>query len=158
MVETSTNNNTGLTTIVLKPNNSASWQFNMAILGAIAFILLCISSYFAMLGLWLILPFAGLEIIVLYICIYLRLRANNSTEVISFDKTTVIVERGYYHAEKSWRYQRLWTRVFVKQPAFRGHPKRVYIRSHGKELELGSFLNKQDKEVLIKDLKNMVYA
>ena len=158
MVETSINENTGLVTIVLKPNNSASWQFNMVILGALTFILFAISSYFAFLGLWLIFPFAGLEIIVLFICIYLRVRANNNTEVITFDKTTVIVERGSYQAEKSWKYNRLWTKIFVKKPAIRGYPKQIYIRSHGKELELGSFLNKQDKEILIKDLKSTIYA
>ncbi len=158
MVETSINENTGLTTIVLKPNNSASWQFNMLILGSLAFILFFISAYYALLGLWLFFPFSGLEIFVLFTCLYLRARANNSTEIITFDQTTVVVERGRYHAEKSWKYHRLWTKIFVKQPTIRGYPKRIYIRSHGKELELGSFLNKQDKEILIKDLKNIIYA
>lgn len=157
MVETCIDKNTGLATIVLKPNNSASWRLNMVILGALAFALLCISSYFAFLGLWLIFPFAGLEIIVLFICLYLRVRANNSTEVITFDKTTVVVERGYYQAEQSWKYHRLWTKFFIKKPVIRGHPMQIFIRSHGKELELGSFLNKQDKEILIKDLKNIAY-
>jgi uncharacterized membrane protein len=157
MIKTSTNN-TGLKTIVLKPNNSASWQFNMAILGFVAFVLISASSYFAYHGLWLIFPFAGLEILVLFICIYLRLRANHNTEVITVDKSTVVVERGVYQPEKSWKYHRMWTKIFVKQPVFRGHPKRIFICSHGKQLELGSFLNKQDKEILIKDLKDAVYV
>jgi len=158
MVETSINENTGLTTIVLKPNNSASWQFNMLIFGCLTLILFSISIYFATLGLWLIFPFAGLEVIVLFVCMYLRVRANNSKEIITFDETTVVVERGYYHAEKSWKYHRMLTKVFVKQPVIRGYPKQIYIRSHGKELELGSFLNKQDKDILINNLKDIMYA
>jgi uncharacterized membrane protein len=143
---------------VLKPNNSASWQFNMVLFGCVTLILFCISGYYASLGLWLVFPFAGLEVIVLFTCLYLRVRANNSKEVITFDDTTVIVERGYKYAEKSWKYHRLLTKVFVKQPTIRGYPKQIFIRSHGKQLELGSFLNKKDKDILIKNLTNIMYA
>ena len=86
------------------------------------------------------------------------MRANTKTEIITFDNDKVLIERGCYHAEKSWEYHRMWAKIFVKKPATRGYPKQVFIRSHGKELELGSFLNKEDKEILIKDLKNVVYA
>ncbi len=86
------------------------------------------------------------------------MRSNITTEVITFDECNVLIERGRYHSEKSWQYHRMWAKIFVKKPTLRGHPKKIFIRSHGKELELGSFLNKKDKEVLIKDLKNIVYT
>ncbi len=158
MVETSINENTGLAVIVLRPNNSASWKFNMQIVASLAFIAFCISTYLALQGLWVVFPFAGLEIGFLFICLYLRLRANSSTEVITFDENTVVVERGHYHAEKTWKYHRMWAKIFVKKPDTRSYPKQVFIRSHGKELELGAFLNKKDKEILIKDLKHIIYA
>ena len=158
MVETSINENTGLATIVLRPNNSASWQFNMRIVASLAFIAFCISSYFALHGLWLIFPFTGLGIGFLTICLYLRLQANANTEIITFNQTSVTIERGCYHAEKSWKYHRLWAKIFVKKPIGYGYPKQVFIRSHGKELELGSFLNKKDKDRLIKELKDVIYA
>ncbi|NOQ87636.1 MAG: DUF2244 domain-containing protein [Gammaproteobacteria bacterium] len=158
MVETRINENTGSTIIILKPNNSSSWQFNMQIVASLALIAFFISSYLALHGLWLVIPFAVLEIGFVFICFYLRMRANIKTEVITFDENTVLVERGGYHAEKSWKYHRIWTKIFVKKPATPGYPKQIFIRSHGKELELGSFLNKKDKEILIKDLKTAVYA
>ena len=158
MVETSINENTGSSTIVLKPNNSSSWQFNMKIVASLAFIAFFISGYLALRGLWLVIPFTSLTIGFLFICLYLRMRDNIKTEVITFDEDTVLVERGSYHAEKTWKYHRLWTKIFVKKPTTRGYPKQIFIRSHGKELELGSFLNKKDKEILIKDLKTAVYA
>ena len=158
MVKTSTDLNTGRSTIVLRPNNSASWQFNLIIVSSLAFITFCIAIFYALQGLWLIFPFAGLEISGLFICLYLRLRANSKTEVITFDDTTVIVERGHEHAEQSWKYHRMWAKIFVQRPIARGHQKQVFIRSHGKQLELGSFLNKHDKDALIKDLKTVVYT
>ncbi len=158
MVETRINENSGLATIILKPNNSSSWQFNMRIVASLALIAFFISSYLALHGLWLIFPFTILEIGFVFICLYLRMHANIKTEVITFDENTVRVERGSYHAEDTWKYHRLWTKIFVKEPTTRGYPKQVFIRSYGKELELGSFLNKKDKEILIKDLKTVVYA
>lgn len=158
MVETRINQKSGSATIVLKPNNSASWLFNIKIVASLTLIAIFISSYYALYGLWLILPFTGLSVFFLLLCLYLRVRANINTEVITFDENTVLVERGCYHAEKSWRYHRLWTKIFVKKPATRGYPKQIFIRSYGKELELGSFLNKADKEKLIQELKNVVYA
>lgn len=158
MVKTSTDVNTGRSTIVLRPNNSASWQFNLIIVSSLAFIAFCISTFYALQGLWLIFPLAALEISFLLFCLYLRQRANNKTEIITFDETTVIVERGYHYAEQSWKYHRIWTKIFIERPSPRSHQKQVFIRSHGKQLELGSFLNKQDKDILIKDLKTVVYA
>ncbi len=158
MIQTCFNEATRAATIILKPNNSASWQFNMVVVSSLAFIAFCISAFFAVQGLWLIFPFSGLEISVLIYCLYVRLKANIETEVITFDDHTVLVERGYHYAEQRWQYNRAWAKIFVQPPLFRGHPKRVYIRSHGKQLELGAFLNKRDKEKLIRDLKHVVYA
>ncbi len=158
MIETSINESDKLATIILRPNNSASWKSNMQIVASLAFIAFCISTYFALQGLWLIFPFAGLEVGFLFFCLYLRKRANIDTEVITFDETSVLIEHGSYHAEESWKYHRLWAKIFVKKPLRRGYPKQVFIRSHGKELELGVFLNKKDKERLIKDLKQIVYG
>lgn len=158
MVETRINKSDGSARIVLRPNNSASWPGNMKIVGSLALLAVYISSIYALQGLWLIFPFTGLSVAILAVCLYLRMRANINTEVITIDKTTVLVERGCYHAERAWKYHRLWSKFFVKEPDVRGFPKQVFIRSHGKELELGSFLNKKDKEILIKELKNVVYA
>ena len=158
MVETSTDTDTGLSTIVLRPNNSSSWQFNMVIVSSLAFIAFCISTFFALQGIWLVFIFAGLEVSALLICLYLRLRANIRIEVITFDEDTVIIERGRYHAEKSWKYHRLWTKILVKRPGTYGRQKQIFIRSHGKELELGSFLNKQDKDILVQNLKSVIYT
>lgn len=158
MVETNIDEEHHLTTIVLRPNNSSSWRFNVTIVVSLAIIAFFIASYFALQGLWLVFPFAALEISFLFICLYLRMRANIKTEIITFDEDTVLIERGRYQAEKTWKYYRMWAKFFVKEPITRGHPKQIFIRSHGEELELGSFLNKQDKEILIKDLKHVVYT
>jgi uncharacterized membrane protein len=158
MVRAEIDQNTGTGTIVLSPNNSASWRFNMMFIASQAVIASVIAILFLLDGLWLILPFSGLEILALFSGLYLVVRNNFTTEVLTFKDHVLTVERGHSIIENSWEYQRLWTKIFVRDPAFRGHPRKIVIRSHGKELEINAFLNKSDKEVLIKKLKRIIYC
>jgi len=157
MVYSEFNPQTGNGYIVLKPNNSATWRFNMMIVASLAFIGLLISTFFLLQGLWLIAPFSGLEVLALLGCLYLCARSNIQTEVIKFSPDKVIIEQGRTFAEKSWEYHRSWAKIFVRKPRLRGYPDQVVIRSHGKELELGSFLNKDDKQALVNKLRKIIY-
>lgn len=158
MVKTELNPDNGNIQFVLTPNNSASWQFNIMIWASLALIAMFISTIFLLRGLWLILPFSGLELLAVYVGLYLVIRKNSRIEIIKFSDDKVTIEKGHNYCEQIWEYQRYWSKIFIKQPAYRGHPKHIFIRSHGKELELGEFLNKSDKEKLIKKLKKAVYA
>jgi len=124
---------------------------------SLAFIATLISTFFLLQGLWLIAPFSGLEVLALLGCLYLCARSSIQTEVIKFKPDTVIIEQGRTFAERSWEYHRSWAKIFVRKPRHRGHPDQVVIRSHGKELELGSFLNKEDKARLVKKLRKIIY-
>ena len=157
MVYSEFNPETGNGYIVLKPNNSGTWRFNMMIVISLAFIGLLISTFFLLQGLWLIAPFSGLEVLALLACLYLCARSNIQTEVIKFSPDKVIIEQGRTFAEKSWEYHRTWAKIFVRKPRHRGHPEQIVIRSHGKELELGSFLNNDDKETLVRKLRKIIY-
>ncbi|MGB5583865.1 MAG: DUF2244 domain-containing protein, partial [Gammaproteobacteria bacterium] len=65
MVYSEFNPDTGNGYIVLRPNNSATWRFNMLVVASLALIGLLISTFFLLQGLWLIAPFSGLEVLLL---------------------------------------------------------------------------------------------
>jgi uncharacterized membrane protein len=157
MVYSEFNPDTGNGIIVLRPNNSATWRFNILVVTSLALIAALISTFFLLQGLWLIAPFSGLEVLALLGCLYLCARSNIQTEVIKFKPDKVIIEQGRTFAEKSWEYHRSWAKIFVRKPRLKGRPDRVVIRSHGRELELGSFLNQGDKETLVKKLRIIIY-
>lgn len=157
MVYSDFNPDTGIGYIVLKPNNSATWRFNMLVVASLALLALLISTFFLLQGLWMIAPFSGLELLALLGCLYLCARSNIQTEVIKFSPDKVVIEQGRTFAEKSWEYHRSWAKIFVKKPRHRGHPEQVVIRSHGREVELGSFLNKDDKQALVNKLRKIIY-
>ena len=107
-------------------------------------------------GAWVILPFSGIEILALTIALYVLARRNARQEVITVDKDQVIIERGITSPAENWRYQRLWSSFHVEKPAGTWSSPIISIRSHGKHLELGTFLNRRDKIKLINTLKYIV--
>ena len=157
MIYSDINPDTGTGRIVLKPNNSASWRFNVMLVVVIGIFQLIISSIFLLQGLWLIMPLYGIELLVLFVCLYICAHANLQAEVITFTDDKVVIEQGRRYAEKSWEYYRPWIRLFIKKPRHEHQPPTVLIKAHGKETELGSFLNKDDKDTLVAKLRKVIY-
>ena len=140
--------------IVLKPNQSMSWHENKFFLITLTFISISISSGFLMLGAWMIFPFAGLELLALYITVIYFLNHQKRCEVIIFNDDTVVIELGKTCAEQSFEYSRHWSKFHVSMNQDRNIPT-VWIRSHGHETELGSFLGQEDKIELIQILREI---
>lgn len=140
--------------IMLRPNLSLSWNQNARFLVVIFIALLGISVYFSSLLGWLILPYSGLEFLLLAACLYLFFRRNNYQEVIRFSKHRLVIERGNSKPEKTWVYQRQWSKFHIHERGIYQSPK-VCLVSHGKELELGAFLSYDEKLRFIESLKQI---
>ncbi|RMG33425.1 MAG: DUF2244 domain-containing protein, partial [Gammaproteobacteria bacterium] len=71
--------------IVIRPDRSLTWGQSLAFLGVMAVTLGLISLGFATLGYWLVLPFAGLELVVLAACSWRVAKCGMRCEVILLD-------------------------------------------------------------------------
>lgn len=144
--------------IILQPNASWTWRANLLLLYTLMAVSFTIAIAFMLDGAWLILPYSGVEMISVGLAIYFCVRRCNLQEVITVSEHEVLVERGIRGPEEQWQYHRVWAKFLVKKPQ---HPWRrtvIAIRSHGNELEIGSFLNDFDKDALIGELKRIVPA
>jgi uncharacterized membrane protein len=144
--------------IILKPNASWTWRANLWLLYTLMALSFSIGTAFLLVGAWVILPYSAVEMSVLALCIYYCVRQCNRQEVITVSEHEVQIERGIRRPVERWQYHRTWARFLVKAPAHPWRPTVVTIRSHGKELEIGSFLNDPDKTALISQLKRVVPA
>lgn len=140
-------------TILLQPNNSMSWRVNLLLFGAMTVLSMTIATGFFIAGAGVILPFSLLELLALFTGTYYCLWQRQRKELITFDEHEVIVQKGFYRPQATHRYHRLWCQLIIRRPAHPWKTPAVLLRSHGKELELGSFLNQQDKVVLIERLE-----
>ncbi len=142
--------------VTLRPNSSLSWGGNVALVGSLTLLAILIGGSFAMLGAWVILPFSGLEILLLFSCLYTFARHNASQEVITFSDDKVRIERGTREPAQEWIFPRVWSSFHVEKPESNWATPVISIRNQGNILELGSFLNRRDKIKLVNTLKRIV--
>ena len=142
--------------VVIRPNCSLSWQRTVAVYCGICGVSLTIALGFALLGFWLVLPFAGLELIALAVAFYLSAVRVNSREVILIRGGMVAVEKGLHQPEESTEFQRAWARVELAEPQQRGYPTRLLICSHGRKVEVGHCLNDMERRQLAADLRHWI--
>lgn len=139
--------------IILYPHRPLNVKANRCLMYCIAGLTLAIAISFALQGAWLILPFAGGEIAILFYVMHRVLQSCHRMEIIRVESDSVTVEQGSAGPEKIWTCQRFFTRVIVQQPSHPWYPIRVFIRGRGSETEVGAFLNEDEKKQLIMQLR-----
>ncbi|MGO0306024.1 DUF2244 domain-containing protein [Endozoicomonas acroporae] len=142
-------------TILLEPNNSMSWRQNLLLLGLITLVSLAIAVGFYLAGAKVILPFSILEVTALSVGIYYCAWQRQRKELITLQEHQVTIQKGFYQPLSTHHYHRLWCQLIIREATHPWKAPSIHIRSHGKELELGSFLNRQDKLILIERLKRV---
>lgn len=96
---------------------------------------------FATQGLWLILPFAGLELVAVAIAFFVYGRRAADFERITLVDGQLDVERVEGARTLRWEFPAAWTRVEVEDSGRAWmHRVRVFLVAHGKRIEVGRHL------------------
>ena len=135
--------------LTLKPNKSSSINENFIFFGFLSVICLTFAIGFFILGATLILPFAGLEIIVLISVLKVNRDWINQSEKIYLDKLYLKLKKG----SNEITLDRFLSKFSVTDQKTK---KRLFVTSGDKKIEIGSFLNEEDKDKLISLLKKKV--
>ncbi len=133
---------------VIRPNSSLSWRGNLLFFAIMVIISFGIAGVFAAKGYWVVFPFAGLEMAALGGALMLCSWRASRCEVVSISDDTVEVIVGRHKPERRYTFNRHWARVVLAPPVIKGYPNRVLLRSHGRELEVGSCLNNEERQQL----------
>jgi len=142
---------------VIRPNQSLSWRQAIQVYAAIAIVCLGIGIAYALHGFWTVLPFAGLEILVLGAAFYLCLTRSQIREVVSVNASVVTVEKGRKIPEERWECPRVWARIRLEPPQFAWYPSRLAIAYQGRQVELGAFLNEEERRALAAELQQVIH-
>ena len=134
--------------ISLSPNSSLVGIYRVIFLASITVVCGGIATIFYFFGAALILPFAGLELTILFIAFYLSFRWSSKKEKIYISHEIVKIEKGINKAEYLWEEFRTFTSFQVKRN--KDKSIRMSFRSKGKDVFVGDFLNEDDK-ILLKD-------
>ena len=131
---------------IVKPNQAISWRSLMLVYLLISAVTIIIGITFYSMGMTLVLPFSGLEILALGAALYTCAWRGEVQEVISIDKDNITIETGRQRPEQREIFMRAWAKVILERSWNSWYPSRLLIRSHGRQVEIGRFLNEQERQ------------
>ena len=134
--------------LVLTPNHSANWRLIYLFLLASGGITLAIAVLWAALGAWLILPFAGLEIVLLSYFLWRVASQAHSQQTVHIQSHQVLVRTGLYHPQKQWCLNKAASQ-FVLDHIPAQDTVLVSLVDHANQVEIGQLLNPEDKSALV---------
>ncbi len=104
----------------------------------------------------MVLSFAGFEITVLGIAFYLCLSRSQIREVISVNADVITVEKGRLQPQEHWECPRAWAQVRLENSPLKWYPSRLVIAYQGRQVEIGKFLNEEERRKLAGELQQAV--
>ena len=140
--------------ISLSPNSSLVGIYRVIFLASITFVCGGIAITFYFVGASLILPFAGIELTVLFIAFYLSFKWSSKKEKIYISQETVKIEKGINRAEYLWEEFRTFTSFQIKKE--KDKTLRLSFKSKGQDVYFGDFLNEDDKNLLKDSIKDII--
>lgn len=141
---------------MIRPNRSLTWRRAVQVYIGIAIVCLAVGIFFTLHGFWPVLPFAGLEAAALGAAFYVVLLRSQQREIVSVDNERVTVEKGRRTPEKRWECPRAWARIRLERAPIAWYPSRLCLAFQGSRIEIGAFLNEQERETLALDLQGYI--
>lgn len=141
-------------TWLIKRNCSASPTQLAAVFGSLVVVSLAFGAVFAALGLWMVLPFVGLEIVAVAAAFLCYGRHAADAERIELTAETLTVEQIEAEQRRRWEFDRRRVRVEVDERG-KGWGARVRVRlaSRGEQVEIGRHLLDEKRAVLARELR-----
>ena len=137
--------------VTFKPNSALTPVNKIKVVVLLAMIPMLIGIGFSMIGAWLVLPFVGLEIMAIAIAFYYINNHESDYESISIDGDSLVVERCTAQKISQDVINPYWVKVL--QHILPNGELHLYLQSHGKEIEVGRYLTREQRELLAKQLK-----
>ena len=147
------NSDKGVTVISLIPNRSASWAETRLLLLMLCGTTLAIGVMWALSGAWLVLPFSGIEAILIAYVLYRVCYMTYQRQVVTCSSDRLLVQTGAHFPKRGWELERARAHLSVSDARHPLDPVRLRLVDGNHSIELGSFLNREDKAEALRVLK-----
>ena len=142
-------------TIRLAPHCSLSTRSALCFYASACATSFGVAGLMALRGWWPVLPFAGLEMLLLGAVLWHSQRRRHRVEVITVTNERIEID-SQAAQKQSVVFPRHWAQVKLRRAASPLHPSRLLIVSHGRSFEVGSFLTEEDRRELAGRLRRAV--
>lgn len=111
-----------------------------------------IALAFTAFGAWPVLPFAGIEVAALWLALRHLQRHIADEERLEIGDSQVTLTRTSCGHQESWEFPRYWLQLRTEKSRYPAST-RLFIRSHGREVEIGRLLTERQKQELASALR-----
>ena len=153
MIQTEFENDGAVVRVIVRGNRSMGWCENMILVSSLGIIGIGSAVVLAIMGFWMVLPFAGLEFLLLIFCFYKTLLRLEHKEVITIEHEIITIEWGLRSPHLSIATPRHWSRLSFRKSTNPFEVGSLSLLVHDKCYRLGQALGKEEKLQLFLVLK-----
>lgn len=143
---------------LIRPNRSMTAKGMILFVFMVGLAVFLVALRFVLLGAWIILPFAILEIALLAAGFWLYERASRYRETVQITRQGLLITQESVRKKETWNFNPHWVRVTLRPDPNDWYPSHLIIGSHGEQVEIGACLTNQEREELSKVLKRSIPA
>ncbi|HJS21940.1 MAG TPA: DUF2244 domain-containing protein [Steroidobacteraceae bacterium] len=140
----------------LRPNCALTRASALLFFGFVCLTSFGIATLMAVQGFWPVLPFAGLEMLVLGWALRVSLANAHVVQRLAVTQDTVRVDCSSPRSEEHLVFPRHWSKVTLRASYTALHPSQLLIESRGRAVEIGGFLTEDERRGLAARLKQMI--
>jgi len=141
--------------LILSPNKSMTWETNKKILLVMFVVSMIIGISFASIGAWMVLPFAGLEILLVGSGMYYVCWKLNFKHIITIESQSLVLQKGVYFPKHEWQWQFDQTQLIKCPNQYRMSAPYLFLKHLNETVEIGDFLNRKEKKDLREHLTRL---
>lgn len=141
----------------MAPDRSLDWQQNKQFIWGLGGLCAAIALGFTfILGAWVVLPFAGIEIAALTSALYYVSWKLSYRHVLTFDDECVTIEKGVYRPRGAWTWPKRETHLEVEPAQHDWEASRLSLHRDQESLNIGDFLSREDAASVIELLRGQI--
>jgi uncharacterized membrane protein len=151
------NRHAGTCSYLIQPNQSLSWSQTLRFFYVSLFISLLIAVGFLLMGAWLILPFTGLEMLLLFAGLYWVSWRCCECEVLSIKEESIEIERFRGQQSKALIVlPRQWTRIEFQKRDDVWYSTKLQFCFRQQCVEVASHLTDEEKKRLVAEIRQVL--
>ncbi|HCH20638.1 MAG TPA: DUF2244 domain-containing protein [Cellvibrionales bacterium] len=156
-VSRKTDSDDTITTLILSPDRSLDWDGNKRVIWSLGGVCIGIAMGFTIIaGAWVMLPFAGLEVLILSLALYYVSWKLSYRHVLTLSNKQLIIEKGVYRPKGKWVWEKQATRLVTRAPKHDWEAQGLTLINDNEEVNIGDFLSQSDANELIAFLKGEI--
>ena len=146
-----------ITTLILSPDRSLDWDGNKRVIWSLGGICIGIAMGFTIIaGAWVMLPFAGLEVLILSLALYYVSWKLSYRHILTLNNKQLIIEKGVYRPKGKWVWEKQNTRLVTTTAKHDWEAHGLTLINNNEKVNIGDFLSQSDSNELITFMKGEI--